>query len=103
MFVIHTGLMVEMSICFLNDVKSTYERIDGRLNLQAQLVEALFARINVCQFPSLAEMFLGLTHVGSTFSVILSSYGERGRYLRVFHDSNLVMFFPCVSLPHSVS
>ncbi|KIK59056.1 hypothetical protein GYMLUDRAFT_44799 [Collybiopsis luxurians FD-317 M1] len=46
MFVIHTGLMVEMSICFLNDVKSTYERIDGRLNLQAQLVEALFARIN---------------------------------------------------------
>ncbi|KAF5379876.1 hypothetical protein D9757_007229 [Collybiopsis confluens] len=46
MFIVHTGVMLEMSICFVNDLKDTFGKVNGRLNLQAQLVEAMLARIN---------------------------------------------------------
>ena len=47
MFIVHTCLMAEVSICFLDDIKGIFQAVNGRINLQAQIAEAVLARINV--------------------------------------------------------
>ncbi|KAE9388557.1 hypothetical protein BT96DRAFT_980998 [Gymnopus androsaceus JB14] len=46
MFLVQTCLMTELSICFLNDIKSISQAVNGRIILRAQTAVAVLARAN---------------------------------------------------------
>lgn len=90
MFLVHTGIVAEVSICFLDDIQGTNQSANERINLQAQIAEAVLARINV------DRIFLAASAQCSHSPVVLSQ--RCGCYLASLGNASaqIKLLYPCV-------